>query len=129
MLFTKSIALPNTINLNTGSIDLFNKIKSINQCISLCLLTARGELLGDPDFGSNLYELLFNNMDNDFIETAVPQEICRVISKHEKRVKVTSNDIIVTRDDDNNKCYIKINYVIANSSIKYETTVTIEERS
>ena len=60
MLFKKSIKFPNIFNLTVGNTDLDNKYVSINRCLALLLTTAKGELLGDPDFGCTLYEQLFD---------------------------------------------------------------------
>jgi phage baseplate assembly protein W len=113
MLFKTSIKYPITFNLNSGVTDLDDLTTSINRCIALILTSGKGELLGDPEFGSRLYELLFNQY-SDTLESEIKQEIVNSISQFESRVSITENNITIKHVDnaDRNEFAITISYTI-----------------
>ena len=128
MLLTKSIKYPDTFNYSSGATDLDQDIVSINRCIGLILTTAKMELLGDPDFGCRLYEMLFNQYSG-VLEQEIKQEICDSISTYEPRVSVGTDDITITHNEntDRNSYNIKIHYQIRNTSKENETIIFMEE--
>ena len=129
MLYTKSIKYPETFNFISGRTDLDEFIVSINRCLGLLLTTAKGELLGDPDFGCRLYEMLFNHYNDNFAES-VKDEIVDAISKFEKRINVAKNNIDIKENTVNgrNSYTITIRYVVKNSTQQSETQISVEER-
>jgi phage baseplate assembly protein W len=129
LLFTKSIKYPVTFNLVSGATELDDKITSINRCIGLLLTTAKGELLGDPDFGCRLYEILFDQYSNTLVDIA-KQDIVDNISLFESRVIVTDKDIEILEHKDGirNSYNIKITYTIKNSNQISNTEILLEER-
>lgn len=131
MLYTKSIKYPNPFNLQSGKTDLSESIASINQCIGLILTTAKGELLGDPDFGCTLYEILFEQYSLN-TEVLVKKEIAESINTYEHRVTVSEQDISIEESMDEtghkNRYKITISYMINNTSKINTTTVMVEER-
>ena len=131
MLYTKSIKYPNPFNLQSGKTDLSDSIASINQCIGLILTTAKGELLGDPDFGCTLYEILFEQYSLN-TEVLIKKEIAESINTYEHRVTVSEQDISIEESMDEighkNRYKITISYMINNTSKINTTTVMVEER-
>ena len=131
MLYTKSIKYPNPFNLQSGKTDLSESTTSINQCIGLILTTAKGELLGDPDFGCTLYEILFEQYSLN-TEVLVKKEIAESINTYEHRVTVSEQDISIEESMDEighkNRYKITISYMINNTSKINTTTVMVEER-
>lgn len=129
MLYPKSIMYPKTFNMVSGETDLNTDLVSINTCLALLLTTAKNELLGDPDFGCRLYEMLFDQVSDAFID-AVKQEIVDEITKFETRVIVTVNDVSVEHleNRDRNAYHITINYVVKNTQLKSTTDIILEER-
>ena len=130
MLFTKSIKYPVTFNLVSGSTDLDEDVTSINRCIGLILTTGKGELLGDPDFGCRLYELLFNQFSRTF-EEEVKTEIVKAITAYESRVIVNTDGIEITHleNTDRNSYRIQISYNLKNTSKFSKTEITVEEEN
>ena len=128
MLFKKSIKHPIMFNLTSGVTDLDDKTTSINRCIGLILTTGKGELLGDPDFGCKLYELLFEQY-SPALESQIKIEIVNSISKYEKRITVKNSDIDIQHieDGERNKYHISITYDISGTSSQGNTTFTLEE--
>lgn len=130
MIYTKSIRYPLTFDTVSGKTELDSTTISINRCIGLILLTGKGELLGDPDFGCRLYEMLFEQY-SDVTEREIKTEIVESIRTYEKRITVSENNISITHieDTDRNAYKITISYVVKNSPKQQETTVYLEEGS
>lgn len=128
MLFRSSVKHPIMFNLTSGSTDTDQSITSINRCIGLILTTGKGELLGDPEFGCRLYELLFEQYSAP-LENRIKDEIVSSIKAYEKRVSVSKNDISIEHeeDTDRNRYHITIRYDISGTSKSSVTTVTLEE--
>ena len=117
MLFTKSISYPRTFDVSSGRTILDDQTTSINRCLSTILLTGKGELLGDPDFGCTLYEQLFDQYSDSLIST-IKTEIFKAVQKYETRVTVNESDIDIQLSEDatdRNAFHITISYTINNS--------------
>lgn len=129
MLYPKSISYPKTFNLVSGETNLDTNLVSINACLALLLTTAKNELIGDPDFGCRLYEMLFDQASDPFIDS-VKQEIVDEITRFESRVIVTVNDITIEHVDDKdiNAYHITIQYTVKNTQLKSTTDIILEGR-
>lgn len=127
MLFTNSIKFPNIFSLTSGNTTLDGEYTSINRCIALILTTAKGELLGDPDYGCTLYERLFNNYTEE-LQDIIKDDIVDSINRYEKRVIVTSDDINITPVENTEHSFnISISYKLRNSDISNEAVITMSE--
>ena len=127
MLFTNSIKFPNIFNLSSGNTSLDGEYTSINRCLALMLTTAKGELLGDPDYGCTLYERLFNNYTEE-LQDIIKDDIVDSINKYEKRIIVTSDDINISPNENNEHSFnISISYKLRNSDISNEAVITMNE--
>lgn len=127
MLFTKSVKFPNIFNVDVGNTDLDDQYASINRCLALLLTTAKGELLGDPDFGCTLYERLFDPYVESMKETII-KEIIDSINKYEKRISVTDTDINIEQHNEDRLSYtIHIKYKLKNSDLSNTTFIYISE--
>lgn len=115
-------------NLTSGGTDLDKKTTSINRCIGLILTSAKGELLGDPDYGSRLYELLFEQY-SPALESRIKDEIVQSVTRYEKRIRIQTSDIMIehVEDADRNKYHIQITYDISGTSNQGSTTFMLEE--
>ena len=128
MIFTTSIKYPITFDYISGKTDLDDYVTSINRCIALTLTSAKMELLGDPDFGSRLYEMLFEQYSEN-LQMLIKQEIVECIKKFESRISITEDDIDIIKKEDGNKnsFLIHIKYTITRTKAMYETEVLLEE--
>lgn len=104
-----TISLPNVFSVDTGKSLYSVGYKSINQSIKYLLMTTKGELLGDPLFGTSLRSLLYE-YNNTVLETLVKEEIVYSVGTYESRVEMTTNDIDIVRDG--NTLHINIRYTI-----------------
>ena len=128
MLFKTTIKYPITFNLVSGVTDLDDLTTSINRCIGLILTTGKGELLGDPDFGCRLYEMLFNQY-SEILELQIKEEIIESLDKFESRIKVMQDDITIVQEDENdrNRFKITITYSINGTDRVSSTDIYLRE--
>lgn len=129
MLFSESVKHPIMFNLVSGSTDVEGLTTSINRCIGLLLTTGKGELLGDPDFGCRLYELLFEQYSQP-LESQIKKEISDSIKRFEKRVVIDQSDIVIEHieNSDRNKYQISIKYDISGTARQGVLSFVMEER-
>lgn len=83
--------------------------ESIKQSIKNIVLTAPGEKLFNPKFGSNVYNMLFEPLD-PFMIDSLQVEILNTIKNYEKRVEVTNLRCIP--DYDLNSVTVSLEYRI-----------------
>ena len=120
MIYTNSITHPKMISNVNGNIELDKLSTSINRSIALILLTAKGEMFFNPEFGSNLRYYMFDSI-NDLLIESLTIEIVNSITQWESRIKVTKDNINIEQVDDRLK--IHITYTLTNSNMKGETDV------
>lgn len=104
-----TFSFPQMVNRSTKRMTLSTENKSINECLGILLRTRPGELLGDPDYGCNLINRVFQ-YQGVVINTLIMEDILTAVEKYEPRVKMTANDIII--DHQEQAVHIYINYTI-----------------
>lgn len=92
------------VNKHVNEMAVINSIKNL-------ILTGHYERPFQPDIGSNIQKLLFENMDN-ITATAIQREILQTIKNFEPRV--TIDTITVKPDFDNNSFTVGMNFYIIN---------------
>lgn len=120
MLYTTSITHPKMFSLINGNTETDSLDISINRSIALILLTAKGEVFGNPDFGSDIRKFLFQNY-TDSMRDLLIDEIVESISNWEDRIVINRSDISIEQDDLVLK--IHISYTLTNSNIRGDTDV------
>lgn len=120
MLYTNSITHPKMISITNGNVDIDKLDTSINRSIALILLTGKGEVFGNPEFGSNIRKFLFDNY-NDNLKELIIDEIIDSVSKWEDRIIINRSDISIEQEDLTLK--IHISYTLTNSNIRGDTDV------
>ena len=125
MVFTNSIAHPNEFSAITGRTQLSKEVISINESIKSILLTAEGELFGDPNYGSMLYSYLYE-FEGDALHQIIKQEIVRALAAHESRIYLSEDDI--TCEDDGLTVNINIAYNIRYTDYRSEYSLLIQRR-
>lgn len=108
--FTRTtISHPECFDLNSGKTSVSKSNISIEQSLRLLLTTAKGELLGDPFYGTNT--LAYINEPNDLVlRDEIIDDYVTAISAYEKRVTVGENDINITQTD--SRVNVSITYYI-----------------
>ena len=110
--------------LNPVSEDLARKIneEAIKESLRNLLLTDRGERLFQPQVGSNIRQMLFENMTPDTI-VIIREEIKDTITSHEPRCNLISVDVIAALD--NNSVMVRIQFSVINSETPVDLNVTL----
>lgn len=112
-----TISHPECFSIVTGMTSLSTGTKSIDECLGLLIRTSKGELLGDPAYGTNLMKYIYE--PNDLIlRDMVIEDLTTAIKNYETRIIVASSDIEVVIDKE--YMYITINYLMKNTGT-YET--------
>ena len=99
--------------LNNDLIAIKN-VNAITRSIRNIVLTTPGEKFFDPDFGSNVSKLLFENVD-DITASQIQQEIEFSINNYEPRVKLI--DVQVIADNDNASFDTIITYEVIGADV------------
>lgn len=87
------------------------------------LLTKKYEKLWNPEFGSNVDGLLFENISN-MTATALEKEIAVAIRNNEPRVNL--KNVVVTPYTDKNAYNVTLTFYIANATQPTSITVFLE---
>ena len=99
--------------LNNDLIAIKN-VNAITRSIRNIVLTTPGEKFFDPDFGSNVSRLLFENVD-DITASQIQEEIEFSINNYEPRVKLL--DVQVIADNDNASFDTIITYEVIGADV------------
>lgn len=120
----RCIKHPNTFSLSRGKTLLSDEIESINQSIGLILSTSRGELFGDPTFGSRLKEMLFDFTGPSF-SREIQQTIYEELSAQEPRIIVRPESISITYEKTTVTIHItyELKYTDITSEFSYITQI------
>lgn len=122
MLFTNSIKHPNEFSMITGKTTLVRELESVSQSIRLILLSERGELFGDPNYGSRLKRLLMEQMTPTLYDL-IRNEIADSVNSQDTRVFINPEDIEVT--EDNTTVRLRVPFQLRRTGYTADTDITI----
>ena len=105
----KDISMSFEVNPITTDLIGVKNDTAIARSIRNLVFTTPGERFFNPDLGSGVSELLFDNID-DISASAIRDEIEETIIKYEPRVRL--QDVKVKADYDNNEFNVTISYDI-----------------
>jgi phage baseplate assembly protein W len=94
------------INRNVGDMAVINSIKNL-------VLTNHYERLFQPDIGSNVRRLLFENMDN-ITASSIENEIKQTVTNYEPRVNITRINAVA--DFDKNGFRVEMEFFVINKT-------------
>jgi len=121
MVNRNTIIHPKCFNVITGRTQLNNMHQSIQQSLRLIITTTKGELLGDPEFGSNLSKFIYET--NCKIQwKLIENDLKQAISNYERRIRVEE---IVFSNPDSNTLSIKIAYYVIQLEEMSEITFSV----
>lgn len=104
-----TFSFPHIINRGTKKIALSTSNQSINECLGILLRTRPGEMLGDPNWGCNLLNRVFQ-YQGVIVSTLIQEDILIAVEKYEPRIKMNAEDIIIEQEGKVVRIYI--NYMI-----------------
>lgn len=98
----------------SGDLIALKNENAIARAVRNIVLTSPGEKFFDPDFGSSIGEILFENVD-EITAVSIQDEIKSCLKNYEPRVDLT--DVVVDPNFDENQFDVKITYRIVGIDI------------
>ena len=111
------------IHPSKKDISLKTDVNAVVQSIKSLLLTDKGERLFQPDVGSNIRQMLFENYTPQ-TTILLKQFISETVENFEPRAAIL--DISVSPDDDNNTMQVKIMVRIVNQADPVQMDLILE---
>ena len=105
----KDISMSFKFNPLSGDLITLKNENAIARAVRNIVLTTPGEKLFDPDFGSSVGEILFENVD-DITAVSIKDEIRSSLTNYEPRVELI--DVEVDPNFDENQFDVLITYRI-----------------
>ena len=106
-----------------GDVALSYDAQAVIRSIRNLLLTRHYERPFNPDLGSNLDALLFENI-SPLSASAIEKEIQTVIENYENRASM--KDIVVTSKPDQNAYEVSLTFYIENATLPTTVTLLLE---
>ena len=110
----KDLSMSFKFNPLSGDLIALKNENAIARAVRNIVLTTPGEKFFDPDFGSNIGEILFENVD-EITAVSIQDEIRNCLKNYEPRVDLT--DVVVDPNFDENQFDVKITYRIVGIDI------------
>ena len=110
----KDISMSFKFNPLSGDLITLKNENAIARAVRNIVLTTPGEKFFDPDFGSNVGEILFENVD-DITAVSIEDEIKSSLKNYEPRVELI--DVNVEPNFDENQFDVTISYRIVGIDI------------
>lgn len=107
----------------TNDIALSYDENAVIRSIRNLLSTNRYERLFNPDLGSNINALLFENITS-FVASTLEREISNTLSNNEPRANITQ--IVVAANPDQNRYDVTITFFIENATLPTTVTLLLE---
>lgn len=120
----RDVSMTLSRNPLSGDINILKDDVAIKNAVKNIILTKPGEKLYEPNFGSNVTQLLFEPLDFIILEE-IKVEILRVIYAYEPRVKI--EDVILNEVGDY-QVDCTISYKIVGQQETKELTFLLEPR-
>ena len=110
----KDLSMSFKFNPLSGDLITLKNENAIARAVRNIVSTTPGEKLFDPDFGSSVSEILFENVD-DITAVSIQDEIRNCLNNYEPRVDLI--DVDVDPNFDENQFDVKITYRIVGIDI------------
>jgi len=111
----------NLEGFENNDIELYDE-DAVKFSVKNIILTKKGERLSDPNFGTNLYKLLFENISGDTL-IDIETEIEYALESYEPRVNLLGVDVQQSNIDENT-VIVKVYYEI--KQLKKQDYVQVE---
>ena len=110
----KDLSMSFKFNPLSGDLITLKNENAIARAVRNIVLTTPGEKFFDPDFGSSVGEILFENVD-DITAVSIQDEIRSSLTNYEPRVELI--DVVVDPNFDENQFDVTISYRIVGIDI------------
>jgi phage baseplate assembly protein W len=120
------VSLPFTIGNNGFFAVTYTTKEQIKSDLKNLILTNRGERLMQPDFGCNLRQAIFEQIDNGGVIEFIKNEIETSIQRWLPFVTINSIDVNADSNTiDNNKINVSLNYTLSFAGNNSKDTLNI----
>ena len=109
--------LPNT---QTWNFDLGNDLQVLQANLKMLLITAKGERIMSPTYGTNIKRIIFE-LNVASVETILQQEIAQAVAMWEPRVTLQS--IVVQRDANKRQVAVQAAFLSRQNGQIFETSL------
>lgn len=109
-------------NSFTGDLNVIRDIGAIRQSLKNIVLHNFGERSFDYEFGTSLYQDLFENLTLE-LKIDIQSRVLNAINLYEPRVVI--RDILTESTSDPNTVSIKISYIIADQNVPDEIEIQL----
>lgn len=113
------IALVPSLFNSRGGISRKTNLEKVEENIRIALMTSRGTMIGNPDFGSDIYKILYYGA-NSATASRIRYEIERVFEKEFPELSIESIDIEFLKNTVKMYLYYKIQYSNISSNVTLE---------
>ena len=110
ILQLQGMAAPNIVTA-WGTTTVSHQLKKFREDLSILLLTKKGTMIGDPNYGSNLHQLLFQPASNG-TAAAIREEIRDCVETYFDNTRVNYINVSFIED----RVEIELNVRILNST-------------
>ena len=110
----KDLSMSFKFNPLSGDLIALKNENAIARAVRNIVLTSPGEKFFDPDFGSSIGEILFENVD-EITAVSIQDEIKSCLKNYEPRVDLTN--VVVDPNFDQNQFDVRITYRIVGVDI------------
>lgn len=112
---------------NTGYFNqAFSSFEQAKANLRNLLMTRKGERIMQPNFGTGLHELLFEQMDDEF-ETKLQETITKNVNYWLPYINIEEIDIKMTDEmKDNHTAYMTIQFTVGNQIDTQQISFTIQ---
>lgn len=121
-----TFSFPQIINRTSGKIELSDNVQSINECLGILLRTRPGEMLGDPDWGCNLIDRVFQ-YNGIIVDALIREDILNAVEKYEPRITMTTNDITLVQDANVLQIYLQYEIKETGQINSYNMSITPDD--
>ena len=118
----KDISMSFKFNPLSGDLISLSNENAIARAVRNIVLTTPGEKFFDPDFGSSVSEILFENVD-DITAISIEDEIKNCLANYEPRVELI--DVNVDPNFDENQFDVIISYRIIGGYTSYTIRICL----
>ena len=117
------LSLEFTAHPVTGDVAIVKVTTSVKRCIRNVLLTENGERLFNPELGSGIRNLLFEQM-SDITAQRLESEVLSAITSWENRAEVIS--IVVLPEEEYNRYRVAVTFRVINELEEQEMEVFLQ---
>lgn len=110
-------SFPPVFHRGTGGVEMLEQEADIASCLEVLLTTTIGERVMAPDFGCNLEDLLFENLDTT-LKTLMTDRIETAILYYEPRIEVEKISLDTNRELEG-IVLIEVTYRVRSTNTRY----------